>query len=95
VKANAGKSRRSIDWHACCIDDAAEVTTMNPISIVTPAVIPPNLLGLLIPGALFAVWSVLVVAIVVGVCVVLAIDDRRPSIAVASLPLATGARDAA
>ena len=68
---------------------------MNP----TPAVLPPDFLGLLVPGALFAVWSVLVVAIVVGLCLVLATEARvgeeRPSITVARRALAAGARDAA
>jgi hypothetical protein len=92
---NEGKPRaypRSIEWHACCTVGVAEVTTMN---IVTPAVIPPDFLGLLLPGALFAVWSVLVVATLVGLSVVLAMDGTRSSIAVESLPLAAGERDAA
>jgi hypothetical protein len=45
VNANTSKCQPSIDWHACCTVGAAEVTTMNPISIVTPAVIPPDLLA--------------------------------------------------
>ena len=72
---------------------------MNPISTLTPAVLPPDFLGLLVPGVLFAVWSVLVVAIVVGLCVVLAlearVEDERPSITVGRRPLAAGARNAA
>ncbi len=68
---------------------------MNPISTVTPVVIPPDFLGLLLPGALFAVWSVLVVAVVAGLCVVLATEGRQPSITVGFQPLAAGERDAA
>ena len=95
MNANASKCQPSIDWHACCTVGAAEVTTMNPISIVTPAVIPPDFLAVPVSGAPFTVPGLLVVAVVVALCAVLAMDDRWPSIAVGSLPLAVGERHAA
>ncbi len=49
---------------------------MNPISMVMPAAIPPDVLGTLVPAALFGVWSALVVAVVAGLCAVLGMEGR-------------------
>ena len=50
---------------------------MTSISLAMPAPIPADLIGTLVPGALFGIWSVLVVAIVVGLCAVLGAEARR------------------
>ena len=50
---------------------------MTPISLAMPAAIPANLLGTLVPAALFGIWSVFVVAIILGLCAVVGAETRR------------------
>ena len=49
---------------------------MTPISLAMPAPIPADMLGTLVPAARFGIWSVFVVAMIVGLCAVLTVKTR-------------------
>ncbi|HLY38360.1 MAG TPA: hypothetical protein VKU61_10010 [Candidatus Binatia bacterium] len=72
---------------------------MTPISLAMPAPIPADLFGTFAPAALFGVWSVLVVAIIVGLCAMLGAETRRdvsaPPIRLAQRGRAEAERNAA
>ena len=73
---------------------------MTPVSMAMPAPIPPDVLGTLVPAALFGIWSILVLAVIVALCAALGMEARsvrepeRP-VAVAARRAADGERDAA
>jgi hypothetical protein len=49
---------------------------MTPVSIAMPAPIPPDVLGTLVPAALFGIWSILVLAVIAALCAALGMENR-------------------
>ena len=63
---------------------------MTPDSIAMPAPIPADVLGTLVPAALFGIWSILVLAVIVALCAALGMENR--GVREAERPIRVGTR---
>src|SRR5262249_1392945 len=99
-KANGRKCDVDPPGTRAAAEAVREVTTMNPVSIAMPAPIPADVLGTLVPAALFGIWSILVLAVIAALCAALGMEARAARraegpVAVAARGSVEGERDAA